>query len=148
MPRLRQASAIGVKKKIIMKWPAALLRSGLINFAAVFICLAAAVFVWAFLQNPFNLYRTGLEIHHPRLLLYGSVLIGASLASWTCSCLASSKFMYIYTPLALAILAYANSCPGYALATCVLVLWLLLAYGLHIGLTGKNNKQTCEHSQQ
>ena len=114
------------------------MRSGLIHFAAVLVCLAAAVFVWAFLQNPFNLYRTGLEIFHPRLLLYGSALVGVSFASWTCSRLALSKLMYVYTPLALAILAYANSCPGYALAVCVVALWLLLAYGLHVGWVGKD----------
>lgn len=128
---------MAVRKKKAMKWPAALLRSGLIHFAAVLICLAAAVFIWAFLQNPFNLYRTGLETHHPRLLLYGSALVGAGFASWTCACLASSKLMYIYTPLALAALAYTNSCQGYALAACVVFLWLLLAHLLHSGLIGQ-----------
>lgn len=129
-----------VRKKTAMKWLAALLRSGLIHFTAVLICLAAAVFLWAFLQNPFNLYRTGLEIYHPRLLLYGSALVGACFASWTCTCLASSKLMYLYTPLALAFLAYANSCPGYALAICVVFLWLLLAYLLHSGLIGEGKE--------
>lgn len=116
------------------------MRSGLIHFAAVLICLAAAVFVWAFLQNPFNLYQTGLEIHHPRLLLYSSALVGACFASCTCACLASSKLMYLYTPLALAVLAYANSCPGYALAVCVVFLWLLLAYLLHSGRIGEGKR--------
>ena len=48
--------------------------------------------------------------------------------------------MYIYTPLALAVLVYANSCPGYALAVYVVFLWLLLAYLLHSGLIGEGKE--------
>ncbi|MGM9993002.1 MAG: hypothetical protein ACI376_09225 [Candidatus Bruticola sp.] len=120
-----------------MKWSAALLRSGLINFTAVALSLMTGIFIWAFLQNPFNLYKTGWEAVYPENLLIFSFLVGASFAAWSCSCLASSKIMYIYTPLSLALLVYANSCPGFALSLCVVFVWLLLAYMLHKGIVGQ-----------
>ncbi|MGM9999501.1 MAG: hypothetical protein ACI38Q_08980 [Candidatus Bruticola sp.] len=119
-----------------MKWPAALLRSGLINFAAVALCAAVGIFVWAFLQNPLNLYKTGWETAYPEGLINFSFVVGAVFASWSCACLAASKLMYIYTPFVLALLVYANSCPGYALSFSVAVVWLLLAYLLHKGIVG------------
>lgn len=114
-----------------MIWSQAIWRSGLVHFVALGSALLTSIFLWSFLQNPLDLYRTGLELSHPHLLKAGSMGAGLLIATWLAGRAVARGYIYLYVPASLLLLGSASTQPGYYLSAATLLSWIGLAALLH-----------------
>ena len=99
--------------------------AGYLLFLILFICWGTSVFLWAFLQNPLDFYRTGLEVSHPRALIYGSFAAGFALSLYLAGRAVVSRWVYLYASAVIAAAVWAFSVSTAVLSLTVLAAWLI-----------------------
>ncbi|MBQ7503260.1 hypothetical protein IJT93_11250 [bacterium] len=98
--------------------------AGYLLFLILFICWGTSVFLWAFLQNPLDLYRTGLEISHPRGLIYASFAAGFALSLYLAGRVIASRWVYAYAASALAAAVWSWSCSAAVFSAVAAAFWI------------------------